>query len=228
MSVASHLAIDLEEYDERIRTFIPSYEEMLDVAAHVIALRRPRTVVDLGTGTGALALRVARAVPRATLVGIDEDAGMLTTAARRLKRKRLTLVHDSFLAATLPRCDAFSASLALHHIARPRARRAMLTRAYAALRAGGLLVSADCHPPAAPWLAQDGRRAWLRHLAATYGAKQAERFLQAWAKEDFYTTLEAEQRLLQSVGFITSVAWRRGLFAVIVAAKERLAATRPR
>src|SRR5215831_1860740 len=32
MSVASHLGIDLNDYDSRIRTFIPHYEEMLDVA----------------------------------------------------------------------------------------------------------------------------------------------------------------------------------------------------
>ena len=30
MAVATHLKIDIEEYDTRIRTFIPYYEEMLD------------------------------------------------------------------------------------------------------------------------------------------------------------------------------------------------------
>ena len=33
MGVASHLGIQLTEYDRRIRTFIPDYEEMLDAAA---------------------------------------------------------------------------------------------------------------------------------------------------------------------------------------------------
>ena len=37
MSVATHLGIDLGEYDARIRTFIPHYEEMLDVAAGSLA-----------------------------------------------------------------------------------------------------------------------------------------------------------------------------------------------
>lgn len=221
MSVSSHLAIDLDEYDERIRTFIPSYEEMLDVAAHVVALGRPRTVVDLGTGTGALALRVSRAVPGVKMIGIDEDAGMLGTAARRMRRTRPALIHQSFLTAPLPRCDAFSASLALHHVERPRAKRALFARAHAALRRGGVIVSADCHPSSIDWLATEGRRAWLDHLARSYGRKQGERFLQTWAKEDFYTTLEAEQRLLRSAGFTTDVVWRRGMFAVIVATKER-------
>lgn len=221
MSVSSHLAIDLNEYDERIRTFIPAYEEMLDVVARVIALRQPRRVVDLGTGTGALASRIARAVPGAALTGIDEDRGMLDTAARRFGRRRLTLVHESFLTAPLPACDAFSASFALHHVERPRAKRALFARAHAALSRRGVLVSADCHPPSDDWLAADGRRAWVAHLAASYGRKQAERYLRTWATEDFYTTLEAEQRLLRSAGFTSSVVWRRDSFAVIVATKDR-------
>ncbi|HXG87210.1 MAG TPA: methyltransferase domain-containing protein [Vicinamibacterales bacterium] len=118
MSVATHLAIVVDDYDAMIRTFIPDYTEMLDVAARVVATRRPlTTVVDLGTGTGALAATVARLAPRAAIVGIDEDAAMLAVAARRLGRRRASLVHENFLTASLPSCDAMTASFALHHIA---------------------------------------------------------------------------------------------------------------
>jgi ubiquinone/menaquinone biosynthesis C-methylase UbiE len=220
VSVSTHLAINLDEYDERIRTFIPYYEEMLTVAAETLALRAPRTVVDLGIGTGGLAARIARAVPNASFVGIDEDSGMLETAARRLRRRRLRLVHGSFLDAPFPRTNAFSASFALHHVARPRDKRSLFKRVHAALTRDGVLVSADCHPPAAEWLAREGRSAWLAHLANAYGRRQAERYLQTWAKEDFYTTLETEQQLLRSAGFTPSVVWRRDLFAVIAATRD--------
>ena len=56
MGVATHLGIKLADYDSRIRTFIPHYEEMLDVAAAAIQ-PRARTIVDLGIGTGALSAR---------------------------------------------------------------------------------------------------------------------------------------------------------------------------
>ena len=36
MGVASHLHIQLDEYDARIRTFIPGYEQMLDAGAHAL------------------------------------------------------------------------------------------------------------------------------------------------------------------------------------------------
>jgi ubiquinone/menaquinone biosynthesis C-methylase UbiE len=219
VSVASHLVIDLDEYDARIRTFIPDYEEMLDVVAHVAGLRRPRRVIDLGTGTGALAGRVVNAVRGASIVGIDADEGMLRMAARRLSRRRARFVCESFLTAPFPPCDAITASFALHHVARPRQKRELFARARRALTTGGVLISADCHPPANTWLADDGRRRWLDHLRASYGSKRAEGFLQAWSTEDFYTSLDVEERLLRAAGFTTSVVWRRNWFAVIVAQK---------
>ena len=87
MGVAAHLGIRLADYDARIRTFIPDYEEMLDVAAAAIPARA-RTLVDLGIGTGALSARCLRTAPRARVVGIDVDPEILTLAARRLREDR--------------------------------------------------------------------------------------------------------------------------------------------
>ena len=218
MSVSRHLAINIDEYDARIRTFIPGYEEMLGVAARIAATVRPlNAVVDLGTGTGALAARVARLAPHASVTGIDEDAGMLVAAARRLRRYRASLVHDSFLRAPLPRCDAITASFALHHVESPRVKRALYVRAHRALRSGGRLVSADCHPSSLAALATESQRGWRDHIARTYGPRKAETFLRAWAKEDFYMPLDVELRLLQSAGFAVDVVWRSGSFAVLAA-----------
>ena len=52
--VSSHLKIPLEEYDQRIRTFVPFYEEMLEELERIVgslAQQRP-TILDLGIGTG--------------------------------------------------------------------------------------------------------------------------------------------------------------------------------
>ena len=43
MGVATHLGIKLEEYDARIGSFIPEYEEMLDVAARAIPASATKT-----------------------------------------------------------------------------------------------------------------------------------------------------------------------------------------
>src|SRR5471030_3235528 len=114
MGVATHLGIKLTEYDSRIRTFIPHYEEMLDVAAAAIS-PRARAIVDLGIGTGALSARCLQTAPRARTTGIDVDPDILALAARRLG-SRATLVTGSFLRAPLPPCNALVASYALHHV----------------------------------------------------------------------------------------------------------------
>ena len=85
-----------------------------------------------------------------------------------------------------------------------------------ALRPGGVLISADCYPPASGALARASRAAWHAHLAESYGPKRAESFLQAWAGEDFYVPLDAELGMLQAAGFSTEVVWRKGAFAVVL------------
>ena len=88
MGVASHLGIKLGDYDRSIRTFIPHYEDMLDAAAEAVAalaVHKPR-VVDLGTGSGALAARVLAASPGARVTGIDADEGMLGMAQQAPRR----------------------------------------------------------------------------------------------------------------------------------------------
>src|SRR5262249_36597329 len=100
MGVATHLGIKLSDYDARIRTFIPDYEEMLDVAADAVP-PATRSIVDIGTGTGALAARCAAHAPSAHMTGIDADGAILSMAARRLG-PRATLVVDSFLRAPIP------------------------------------------------------------------------------------------------------------------------------
>src|SRR3979409_172184 len=122
MGVASHLGIDLNEYDSRIRTFIPHYEEMLDVAASAVP-PHARTIADLGIGTGALSARCRTTAQDARTVGIDVDPDILALAGRRLGA-RATFHTGSFLRAPLPQSDAVVASFALHHVRTSSAKQA--------------------------------------------------------------------------------------------------------
>jgi tRNA (cmo5U34)-methyltransferase len=216
MSVASHLGISVREYDQRIRTFIPNYAEMLDEAAGVLD-PATETVVDLGVGTGALSARCLRHAPAARVIGIDADATMLPLARRRLGR-RATLTQGNFLRVALPPADAVVATLALHHVRTRAAKAGLYARIRAALRRGGVLLSGDCHPSenSPRWLAQ--RELWLQHLQRTYTRSKAEKLLRDWSHEDTYVPLRAELALLEEVGFrAVDVVWRRGGFAVIAA-----------
>jgi SAM-dependent methyltransferase len=214
MSVASHLGIDIREYDARIRTFIPDYEEMLDVAASAVPART-RTIVDLGTGTGALAARCLVRAPHARLVGIDGDPEILKVAARRL-RGHGTFACGSFLRVPLPPSDAVVASFSLHHVRTRGAKARMYARIRRALRPRGRFIGVDCYPAASAAVARLQRDAWLAHLRRAYSPAKAAALLDAWSPEDVYVPLDAEIGLLERSGFRVEVLWRKGSFAVVM------------
>lgn len=222
MGVASHLKIRIADYDHRIRTFIPAYEEMLDRAAEALATlaRRRPALLDLGIGTGALAARCLDEVPGARLIGIDDDPEMLDVARKRLAGKRVKLRQGDFTKARLGRCDAVVASLALHHVPTRRRKRALYRRVYEALRPGGVLVSADCCLSRQEKVSGALMDHWRAHLKSRYSSRETARFFRAWAREDTYFPLEDELAMMRTAGLDADVWWRRGAFAVLVGARS--------
>ena len=221
MTVASHLHIRLEEYDERILTFIPGYAAMLDAAVEAVSAVAGDSpqIVDLGTGTGALARRCLIARPSARLTAIDADPEILALAAQRLHDlpNQPAFLHGNFTTMALPPCDALVASLALHHIRTADEKRAFYARCHTALRPGGILVSADCCPASDPQLRAQQFEAWRAHLRRSYSDAETDGFFAAWADEDVYFPLAEELTMLQGAGFTTDIVWREGAMGVIAA-----------
>jgi len=222
--VAEHLKIRLPEYDRRIRTFIPYYEELLSAVAGVVALARARRplVVDLGIGTGALAARCLKVAPRASVLGLDRDPEMLAVAARRLGKQRggHRFVAGDFARVPLPTCDAIVATLALHHVHSVRAKRRLYRRCFQALRRGGVLASGDAFLSGATASRRAEMARWRAHLRQWYSARETQAYFAAWAREDRYLPLAVEMELLGSAGFRVDVPWRRAPFGVVAGFKR--------
>ena len=221
MSVAAHLAVTPRQYDERIRSLIPLYDELIAEVARALdhAARPVRQVVDLGIGTGALARACLEHVPAARVWGIDADAQMLATARMRLGglSRRVTMTAGSFLDHELPACDAMVATYSLHHIRSARAKLAFYRSCYRALRPGGILINGDCAPASTPGGFARDLDLWFTHLGRTFGSRaRGRRVYESWADEDVYVPLADEIRLLKRAGFDVDVPWRRSPFAVIV------------
>jgi trans-aconitate methyltransferase len=217
--------IEIDEYDARIQTFVPDYDHMLSKVVEALRLVEAEvpTIVDLGVGTGALAARCLQARPVARLVGIDNDADMLAAARVRLAAwESVDLELGDFLVAEIPPCDAIVASVALHHVKSPEVKQGFYRRCAEALRAEGLLVTADCLPAKEPELARMHREAWLAHLKRTYSATESVDFLSAWAGEDVYFPLEDEMEWLREAGLQPEVLWRKGGFAVLCGILSRV------
>lgn len=221
-SVRRHLRVDIDDYDETIRRFIPGYETMLTVAADAVVVRRPQLVVDLGAGTGGLSEAILARDEVGVVELLDVDPEMLTRARSRLAvfgdRARYTL--RSYDEPFEP-CDAFAASLSLHHIPTLEAKAALFERVHAALRPGGVLVNADVNLPADGAARDALYRHWADHLVASGipDERAWERF-DEWAEEDTYLPLDDELGALRAIGFEAERVWNDGPVGVVVARKR--------
>jgi SAM-dependent methyltransferase len=150
------------------------------------------------------------------VTGVDEDAAILELAARRLGR-RATLLCGSFLETPFPTADAIVGSFALHHVRTRPARLRLYRKIRRALRRGGVLVTADCHPATDRALAASQMGAWRRHVGRTYPPSRTAALFRSWGREDVYVPLASEVSMLAEAGFRVEMTWRRDAFAVLVA-----------
>ena len=111
-------------------------------------------VLDVGCGTGTLALLLAAAEPSATVVGLDVDARILDLARGKAERAgaRIEWVQGSATAPPLPPAsfDRVVSSLVLHHLTTEEKRQA-LEAMFHRLRSGGTLHLVDFGPPHTTW-----------------------------------------------------------------------------
>lgn len=106
-------------------------------------------IVDVGCGSGTLAIEAAKRFPGSNISGVDVDPRMLKQARKKPGCQRITLVHSS--ATELPfndqTVDTVLCSLLLHHL-ESEEKLAALLEAGRILRPGGILLLADYCAPA--------------------------------------------------------------------------------
>lgn len=159
---------------DQSRTFVPAlgfrrltplYDLVLRLALREATFRRMvverldlrdgQRVLDLGCGTGSLALLIKRLHPRVEVVGIDADPDVLAIARSKAAAAGLEvqLVHGSVDAIRLPDAtfDRVVSSLVFHHLKRD-VKRAATDEAYRVLRDGGSFCLADWGPMPTPLL----------------------------------------------------------------------------
>ena len=217
-NVRSHLRLGNDAYDEAIRRFIPGYEEMLSAVAEAVASTEPALVVDLGAGTGALAEALLEKCD-CDVELIDIDPEMMAQARERLSRfgERARYSLRSYDEPFAP-CDAFAASLALHHIPTLKAKSHLFRRMFDALSPGGVFVNGDVNMPEEKREADRLYRFWANHLVKSgIEGQRAWQYFEEWSDEDSYLPLEDELGALEKWGFDAAHVWERGPVGVVVA-----------
>lgn len=103
-------------------------------------------VLDLGCGTGTLAILIKSHHPAAEVLGLDADPKVLAVARAKAVRARLDVRFDQGMAFELPYPDAsfdrVISSLLFHHLTREN-KKQTLREVFRVLRLGGELHVAD-------------------------------------------------------------------------------------
>lgn len=136
-------------YDPLIR-FTLQDEQVKQQLVEQARLAPGMTVVDLGCGTGTLALLIKRAQPTTRVIGVDIDAKILGIARAKIAAAG---VEVELRRGVLPEVglepgsvDRVLTTLVLHHLTSDE-KVAALRAAHTALRADGELHVADFGPP---------------------------------------------------------------------------------
>jgi ubiquinone/menaquinone biosynthesis C-methylase UbiE len=167
-------------------------------------LRPSHTVLDIGCGTGAIAVALARRHPGLTVVGIDPDPRALARARRKAVRGGMPIRFAIGFADALPHADAtfdrvFS-SMMFHHLGR-KERASALAEWRRVLKPGGRLEFLDFASGSGSLLGQ-----WLhgRQLAEGAEARLLSRMREAGFVDAKRTA--AHHTILGPLGFFQAAA----------------------
>ena len=137
-----------QRYDScvaRASGYYERYDDVLDAVAETVCQAPGSSVLDIGTGTGNLALRcLAR---RARVVGVDPSVGMLSQARLKMPEGacvELLRVEEPFLSLPFGDAtfDAVASTYAFHHVPRD-SHATSITEAFRVLKPGGRWAIGD-------------------------------------------------------------------------------------
>ena len=166
-------------------------------------LRPGQRVLEIGCGTGNLALLIKHLQPDADVVGLDPDPQALARAARKARRAALPVRLERGFAQALPYPDrsfdrVFSAFM-FHHLG-PQERERMLREARRVLAPGGALHLLDF---GAAKVRADGVVARLAHRNARLRDNFGDRIPTLMREAGFADPTELAHRVTKVLGRVT-------------------------
>ncbi|MHA1315075.1 MAG: class I SAM-dependent methyltransferase [Candidatus Helarchaeota archaeon] len=218
-SIGKMFEKEAQEYDETIKKIIPFYEQMLNTLTMALPFptNKDIKVVDLGCGTGTLALKIKEKYPRARILCLDMAEGMINLAKQKLKKysdirfqKKDFHVYD-FEESN----DVIISSLALHHLQDDNAKKNFLKKIFDSLSVGGVFYNADVVFGANKFLENLNLLKWKEYMNENYSLKEINDELLPKYYHDLPTQLVKQVQWLVDLGFIdVDVIWKYFHFVI--------------
>ncbi len=223
-SAAGYFGSMAESYDSLIHRAVPRYDEMIARLLDYLP-GDPRRVLELGSGTGNLSLRLAKTFPRAELTLVDGSAEMISLVRSRVDESRsdsssrISYVEARFEVLDLPprSFDLVVSSISLHHV---KDKAALYQRIRALVPAGSHFCFADQirgEPESNHRVNWDH---WLDFCREPGHCTQEEieSLLDHAAAHDHYVSLSEHIALLSASGFTEiDCVWRNWMWGIVTA-----------
>ncbi len=143
-----------------LRWLTPLYDALVEGPMSAMRMRKDlmvrmgdlsrRSVLDVGCGTGTLAIMMKQAYPDAGITGLDGDPQILDIARAKARQRGLDIRFSEGMSYALPypeqSFDVVVTSLMLHHLSR-EAKESTAAEMYRVLKPGGVLVGLDFAEP---------------------------------------------------------------------------------
>lgn len=229
---------EVDGYDRKQRLLIPKKDEILDTIIDFVPFDpdEPIQVVDVGSGPGALSVRVLRHFPRARVTLLDSSAEMLSAAAERLRDygPRVTLLHRDFNSPSwsdsIGTPDVIVSAIALHFL-RPENREPFFRTVHRVLGDHGCFINAGVFLSTDPFVQARSDRRKIEHRQQMLLEQEGRNIpFDALVERDEQEAVKAGislysfsdlTRLLRDAGFATvEVVWRYYALGVFVAYQE--------
>jgi tRNA (cmo5U34)-methyltransferase len=227
-------------YDGTAQIIHPHYLEIQDEILRLLSVHEiaPRTIVDLGGGSGRLIQRILDRWPQAHGIVVDQSEPFLALAERRLARfgdrancvlSRLQADWSSQLGGDVTAVVSMSA---IHHLD-PAEKASLYRRCFDVLAPGGLLLNGDeVRAPddsdymkrltawadhmrrsmtggAIPATFHDAMNGWIDRNVARFGQPKK-------SGDDCHETIDAQLNYFRAAGFPSAdCPWQRDLWAVL-------------
>ncbi len=133
-------------YDPITQYVLPPFESWVRQSLMTEICSQPRQILDLGCGTGSIAVSIKQAFPNATVTGLDLSPYMLAVAQDKARRADLEIVWQQGTAESTSFAtgsfDLVTAAL-LFHETPPKIAQSILAESYRLLAPGGQILILD-------------------------------------------------------------------------------------
>jgi ubiquinone/menaquinone biosynthesis C-methylase UbiE len=193
-----------ERYSQRADAYDQLWSPVIRPAGELLirqmSLGAARTIIDVGTGSGALLPAIRRAAPNATILGVDRSDGMLRLA-RQKHADSLALMDVQNMALSADRFNAAIVAFVLFHVPNPQR---CLSEVNRVLKPGGTAGTVTWGPERTPV----ANAVWDDELEAA-GAHVLE--LPATDNRGCCDNAEKVTTLLEQAGFDVGRVWSESI-----------------